>query len=183
MHGLDARSHGRRGRSIRTSNWKNGKEIHGNCNDPKLQPIQFAGSSLGNCPHVCAFFNSPKEEYETLLPFVRAGLEGGERAYHVLPGKYRDEHLEQLRNAGIDVEKAQQTRQLEIALPGTGLEAHNLERVFKAFYTTKPQGIGIGLSISRSIIEAHGGQLWAVQNDGPGVTFHFTLPIYRSVAA
>ena len=146
--------------------------------EPSAEPIEFAGSSLGKYRHVCAFFTSPKEEYETLLPFVRAGLEGGERAYHVLPGKYRDEHLEQLRNAGIDVEKAQQTRQLEIALPGTGLEAHNLERVFKAFYTTKPQAIGIGLSISRSIIEAHGGQLWEVQNDGPGAIFQFTLPIY-----
>jgi hypothetical protein len=52
-----------------------------------------------------------------LLPFVRAGLEQGERAYHVLPAKYREEHLDQLRGAGIDVEKAQQTRQLEIALP------------------------------------------------------------------
>ena len=146
-------------------------------NHPQLQPIQFAGSSLGNYHHVCAFFNSPTEEYETLLPFVRAGLEGGERAYHVLPGKYRDEHLEQLRSAGIVVEKAQQTRQLEIALRGTGLEAHNLERVFKAFYRTKRQGIGVGSSISRSIIEAHAGRLWAVQNERPGATSQFTLPI------
>jgi DcmR-like sensory protein len=82
----------------------------------RAQPIQFAGSSLGNYRHVCAFFNSPKEEYETLLPFVRAGLENGERAYHVLPAKYRDEHLQQLRNAGIDVQASQQARQLEVAL-------------------------------------------------------------------
>jgi hypothetical protein len=86
-------------------------------NEPSAEPIEFAGSSLGKYRHVCAFFTSPKEEYETLLPFVRAGLEQGERAYHVLPDRYRDEHLEQLRGAGIDVEKAQQTRQLEIALP------------------------------------------------------------------
>jgi signal transduction histidine kinase len=66
---------------------------------------------------------------------------------------------------------------------GIGLKDQNIDQIFKPFYTTKPQGIGIGLSISRSIIEAHGGQLWAVQNDGPGATFHFTLPIYRSVAA
>jgi hypothetical protein len=86
-------------------------------NERSAEPIQFAGSSLGNYRHVCAFFTSPKEEYETLLPFVRAGLEQGERAYHVLPDRYRNEHLEQLRGAGIDVEKAQQTRQLEIVLP------------------------------------------------------------------
>lgn len=80
-------------------------------------PIHFARSSLGQYRHVCAFFNSPQEEYETLVPFVRAGLEQGERAYHVLPAKYVQEHLDQLRNAGIDVDAARQTRQLEIALP------------------------------------------------------------------
>ena len=63
---------------------------------------------------------------------------------------------------------------------GTGIEPQNLTRVFQAFYTTKPYGIGIGLSISRSIIEAHGGRLWAVQNDGPGATFQFTLPTHAA---
>ena len=66
-------------------------------------PIPFAGSTLGAYRHVCAFFSSPDEEYDTLLPFVRDGLERGERAYHVRPSRYRDEHLEQLRSAGIDV--------------------------------------------------------------------------------
>ena len=65
---------------------------------------------------------------------------------------------------------------------GVGLEPPSVERVFDAFYTTKPQGIGIGLSISRSIIEAHNGRLWAAHNDGPGATFQFTLPIYDDAA-
>jgi PAS domain S-box-containing protein len=65
---------------------------------------------------------------------------------------------------------------------GVGLEPPSVERVFEAFYTTKPQGIGIGLSISRSIIEAHNGRLWATRNDGPGATFQFTLPIYDAAA-
>jgi PAS domain S-box-containing protein len=63
---------------------------------------------------------------------------------------------------------------------GVGIESAMLERVFESFYTTKPQGLGIGLSISRSIIEAHGGRLWATPNDGLGTTFQFTLPIYRA---
>jgi C4-dicarboxylate-specific signal transduction histidine kinase len=59
---------------------------------------------------------------------------------------------------------------------GVGLDPEHLNRLFEPFYTTKAQGIGMGLTISRSIIEAHGGRLWAVANDGPGSTFCFTLP-------
>jgi C4-dicarboxylate-specific signal transduction histidine kinase len=60
---------------------------------------------------------------------------------------------------------------------GVGLDPEQLSRMFEPFYTTKVQGIGMGLTISRSIIEAHGGRLWAVANEGPGSTFCFTLPI------
>jgi C4-dicarboxylate-specific signal transduction histidine kinase len=59
---------------------------------------------------------------------------------------------------------------------GIGLAADRPERMFEAFYSTKPNGLGMGLSISRSIVEAHGGRLWATPNDGPGATLHFTLP-------
>src|SRR5262249_19341031 len=60
---------------------------------------------------------------------------------------------------------------------GPGLEPQHLERLFEAFYTTKPQGLGLGLAISRRIIEAHGGRLWATANEGRGATFQFTVPI------
>jgi len=59
---------------------------------------------------------------------------------------------------------------------GTGLDSEHLERVFEAFFSTKAEGVGMGLSISRSIIEAHGGRLSAAANTGPGSTFQFTLP-------
>jgi signal transduction histidine kinase len=58
---------------------------------------------------------------------------------------------------------------------GVGIDPGDIERIFDAFHTTKPGGMGMGLSISRSIVESHGGQLWVTPNDGPGVTFQFTL--------
>jgi C4-dicarboxylate-specific signal transduction histidine kinase len=65
---------------------------------------------------------------------------------------------------------------------GTGLHLENLDRLFEPFFSTKPQGMGMGLAISRSIIESHGGRLWAVANDGPGVTFEFALPVESTSA-
>ena len=59
---------------------------------------------------------------------------------------------------------------------GIGLKAEEMDRLFEPFYSTKPHGMGMGLAISRSIIEAHGGRLWAEPNPGPGATFSFTLP-------
>jgi signal transduction histidine kinase len=59
---------------------------------------------------------------------------------------------------------------------GIGFPGESLERIFEAFFTTKPEGTGMGLSISRRIIESHGGRLWATANSGPGATFWFTLP-------
>jgi signal transduction histidine kinase len=59
---------------------------------------------------------------------------------------------------------------------GIGLKPQDLDKMFDAFFTTKPGGMGMGLSISRSIIEAHGGRIWATPNDGPGLTVQFSLP-------
>ena len=59
---------------------------------------------------------------------------------------------------------------------GVGLDPQSMDRLFEAFYTTKPNGMGIGLSVSRSIIERHHGRLWAAANDGPGATFSFSIP-------
>jgi PAS domain S-box-containing protein len=66
--------------------------------------------------------------------------------------------------------------QLSVSDTGPGLPDGNVDQIFSAFFTTKPQGSGMGLAISRSIVESHGGRLWATANDGRGATFRFTLP-------
>jgi signal transduction histidine kinase len=66
--------------------------------------------------------------------------------------------------------------QVSVADSGIGIDPQKLDKIFDSFYTTKPSGMGMGLSISRSILQAHGGRLWASANDGPGATFQFSLP-------
>jgi C4-dicarboxylate-specific signal transduction histidine kinase len=75
----------------------------------------------------------------------------------------------------IDADQVQVT----VADSGIGLDPNTMERIFDPFYTTKAGGMGMGLSISRSILQAHGGRLWAMVNEGPGTSFHFTLPKYH----
>ena len=62
---------------------------------------------------------------------------------------------------------------------GPGLDPADTERVFTAFYTTKPKGMGMGLAICRSMVEAHGGRMWASANEPGGAVFQFTLPLER----
>jgi signal transduction histidine kinase len=64
---------------------------------------------------------------------------------------------------------------------GPGLDVENLDRLFDAFYTTKPAGMGMGLSICRSIIDAHQGRIWASRDVGTGATFQFTLPAAKDL--
>jgi len=59
---------------------------------------------------------------------------------------------------------------------GVGFEPQVASRLFEAFYTTKNDGIGIGLSVSRAIVESHHGRVWATPNEGPGATFSFSIP-------
>jgi PAS domain S-box-containing protein len=90
--------------------------------------------------------------------------------------------IEAMKDSGgeLTVKSELQDGQLQFAVSdtGVGLPMEKMEEIFSAFFTTKPQGSGMGLAISRSIVESHGGQLWAVANYGRGATFHFTLPTH-----
>jgi PAS domain S-box-containing protein len=82
-----------------------------------------------------------------------------------------------VRELSIKTEREQEQRvRLTVRDAGVGLDAETIERLFEAFYTTKSNGMGLGLSVSRSIIESHRGRLSAAPNDGPGATFWFSIP-------
>ena len=73
--------------------------------------------------------------------------------------------------------------QVTVQDSGTGLDPNTMARIFEPFHTTKSGGMGMGLSICRSIVEAHGGRIWATPNAGPGITVQFTLPINNQATA
>jgi PAS domain S-box-containing protein len=89
--------------------------------------------------------------------------------------------IEAMKDSGgeLTVKSQLQDGQLQFSVSdiGVGLPAEGVDQMFSAFFTTKPQGSGMGLAISRSIVESHGGRLWAAANGRQGATFHFTLPI------
>ena len=82
------------------------------------------------------------------------------------------------RLVSIGLERSDETVTISVTDQGRGIAAEDRARVFDAFFTTKPNGVGIGLAISRSIVEDHGGRLGLSANgESPGVTFHFSLPV------
>jgi len=81
---------------------------------PSDRSVQFAGGTLGVQRHICAFFNSIDEEHRVLRSFIRDGLDGGEKGFHIVDPDLRDEHLKRLAGAGINVERAIATGQLEV---------------------------------------------------------------------
>jgi PAS domain S-box-containing protein len=89
--------------------------------------------------------------------------------------------IEAMRSEGgeLTVNSQLQDGQLQFSVSdtGVGLLMEKIDQIFSAFFTTKPDGSGMGLAISRSIVESHGGRLWAAANGGRGATFHFTLPL------
>jgi hypothetical protein len=115
-------------------------------------PIPFAGSELDQTRHVCAFFNSTEEEYRVLLPFIRDGLQCGHKAIHVVNPDQRQDHLQRLAEAGIDLTGAQQSGQLELRinsdvyLPDGQFDP---DRMIAAFEQLASGNSGAGYPLSR----------------------------------
>jgi signal transduction histidine kinase len=89
--------------------------------------------------------------------------------------------IEAMRDAGGDLTITSQPTDdghlvISVSDTGLGVPANKIDQIFDTFFTTKPQGTGMGLAISRSIVESHGGRLWATSDSGHGATFRFTLP-------
>lgn len=70
------------------------------------QPIHFANATLGSSRHICAFFQSPEEEYRVLGPFIREGLERGEKAFHIVDPRLMEDHFRRMREMGIAADDA-----------------------------------------------------------------------------
>ena len=78
------------------------------------RPIQFACGTLDKHRHICAFFHDVDEEHRVLRSYIRDGLDGGEKGFHIVDPELRDDHLQRLAGAGIDVERAMASGQLEV---------------------------------------------------------------------
>jgi hypothetical protein len=78
------------------------------------RPVRLAGAELKGSRHVCAFFHSPDEQYQILTPFIKEGFEHGEKAFHIIDPKLRQDHLRRLQEAGIDTAAAEGRHQLEV---------------------------------------------------------------------
>ncbi|HTU46942.1 MAG TPA: MEDS domain-containing protein [Bryobacteraceae bacterium] len=115
-------------------------------------PISLAGSQLIETRHVCAFFNNDEEEYRILLPFIKEGLESGDKAVHVLNPEQGQDHLQRLTAAGIDPSVAQQSGQLELRtntevyLPDGRFDQDRMLKVFEQLASGNAVG---GFSLSR----------------------------------
>jgi MEDS: MEthanogen/methylotroph, DcmR Sensory domain len=81
---------------------------------PSKAPIAFAGSELRSAGHICGFFRNAEEEYQLLLPFIKEGIERGEKVFHVVDPKLRKDCVRRLESVGIDVEAAEQSGQFEL---------------------------------------------------------------------
>lgn len=149
------------------------------------QPIRFGGSVLGPQRHVCAFFHTPDEEYRVLLPFVKEGFERGEKAFHIVDPKVREEHLRRLASADINVAAAERSGQFELRNWEDAYlrEGHfDQDRMLTLIQEVLEGGRKQGFPLTRLVAHME----WALE-DRPGVDdlveyetrLNYILPRYR----
>jgi len=160
-------------------------EFRGGAAGKTEQAIRFAGSTLGAHRHVCAFFHSSDEEYRVLLPFIKEGFERGEKAFHIVDPKLREEHLKRLRLAGIDVAGAEQGGQFELRNWADAYlrDGHfDQERMLALIQEVLEGGKKQGFALTRLVAHME----WALE-DRPGVNdlveyetrLNYILPRYK----
>jgi hypothetical protein len=131
------------------------------------QPVHLAGSVLDRARHVCAFFHSKDEEYDVLLPFIKEGLERGEKACHIIDSEHRPEHRRRLQEAGIDTAGAEARGQLDIrAWEDAYLRDHRFDqqRMLALIESVLSAGKAQGYGLTRLVANME----WALK-DRPGV--------------
>jgi two-component system sensor kinase FixL len=133
---------------------------------------QLISLRLEVAPALPAVLGDRVQLQQVIINLVMNGME----AMAAVTGRPRELVIQAHRHEGEQV-------LIAVRDSGVGVEPQLIDNLFNAFFTTKPNGMGMGLSISRSIIEAHGGRIWATRNSGAGATFQFTLPWYREAAS
>jgi hypothetical protein len=129
-------------------------EFRGGLSSDSHRPIRLAGSVLGPQRHVCAFFHNPDEQYRILLPFIKEGIEHGDRAFHVVDSRLREEHLRRLESAGIAVPATQQHPPNKVAtveetfLPGGRF---NSDAALALIQETLHTGFTLGFPLTRMV--------------------------------
>jgi MEDS: MEthanogen/methylotroph, DcmR Sensory domain len=159
--------------------------VGGEASSETDQPIRLAGSVLGAKRHVCAFFHSPDEEYRVLLPFIKEGFDRGEKAFHIVDPKLRENHLQRLRSAGIDVATTERTGRFELRNWGDAYlrDGHfNEDRMLALIQEVLESGPQQGFALTRLVAHME----WALE-DFPGVDdlveyetrLNYILPRYK----
>ncbi len=149
------------------------------------QPIHFANATLGTQRHICAFFHSPDEEYRVLLPFIREGIERGEKAFHIVDPRLTEDHLARLRAAGIPADAAQSRGQLVVKRWQDAYlrDGHfDQDRMLALIEEVLSAGPAEGYTLTRLVAHME----WALE-DFPGVNdlveyetrLNFVLPKYK----
>lgn len=149
------------------------------------QPIRLAGSVLGAKRHVCAFFHSPDEEYRVLLPFIKEGFDRGEKAFHIVDPKLREDHVRRLRSVEIDAAAAERSGQFQLRNWADAYlrDGHfDQDRMLALIQEVLESGAQEGFALTRLVAHME----WALE-DFPGVDdlveyetrLNYLLPRYK----